>query len=138
MRPRRGGAAVEMAILTPVFLLLLAGVLELVLLMHRAYVLDRITMEACRAGVSVMEGLYPTGDLIEQAAIDYAVQALEDVGVPCGDGCLVAAEWEELDDWMVLRVSLAQPWVPLTGIFPKVLKPLYSEAVMLTQQQVLQ
>ena len=136
LRRKRGAAAVEFALTLPFLLMVVMGIIELSLLMHRAHMVTRVARDACRIGSGVIEGVDPTGDDIEAAAIDHAEFALETLGVDCGSGCEVDAEWYEDDGWMLLRVHVDVPYEPFTGLMPMLPESTHCGFVMLTQQQV--
>ncbi len=134
--PRRAAAAVEFALTLPFLLLVVMGIIELSLLMHRAHQITRVARDACRIGSGVLEGVEPTGDDIEAAAIDHASFALETLGVDCGSGCDVDATWYEEEGWMLLRVEVDVPYEPFTGLLPFLPETTHCGFVMLTQQQI--
>ncbi len=135
-RRRRGAAAVEFALTLPFLLLVVMGIIELSLLMHRAHQITRVARDACRIGSGVLEGVAPTGDEIEAAAIDHAEFALETLGVDCGAGCTIDATWYEDEGWMLLRVEVDVPYDPFTGLLPFLPDSTHCGFVMLTQQQI--
>ncbi len=141
LRRRRGGvAAIEFALTLPVMLLVLMGIVELSLLQSRMYTISRAARDACRIGSGVIEGVDPTGDDIEAAAVDHAQFVLDTAGIDCGGGCTLTADWFEDADtgWMFLRVFVGVPYEPFTGLLPQLADATRSEFVMLTQQQAVE
>jgi hypothetical protein len=104
---------VEFALTLPVMLLVVMGIVELSLLMHRVHQVTRAARDACRLGAGVLEGTDPTGDEIELAAEDQALAILAAQAVDCGGGCDVDATWFENDGWMLLRVDIEVPYDPV-------------------------
>ena len=133
---RHGSAAVEFALTLPVLLLVVIGVIELSLLMHRSYATTRVARDACRIGSGVLEGVDPTGEFIELAAEDHATFALEAAGIDCGAGCDIDATWYESEGWMLLRVDVDVPYQSFTRLLPMLPDTTHGGFVMLTQQQI--
>lgn len=133
---RRGVAAIEFAITLPVLLTIFIGVVEISLLLSRQYLINRAARDACRVGSTVIEGVDPTGDLIERAAEDHARFVLLSAGLTCAGGCIIDAEWYELHSWYVLYVTVDMPYRSLTGLTPFMPDHTRGEFTMLTQQQV--
>jgi hypothetical protein len=127
---------VEFALTLPVMLLVVMGIVELSLLMHRVHQVTRAARDACRLGAGVLEGTDPTGDEIELAAEDQALAILAAQAVDCGGGCDVDATWFENDGWMLLRVDIEVPYDPFSGLLPMLPESTRGSFTMLTQQQV--
>ena len=136
-RRRRGVGALEFALTMPSLLLVILGIVELSLLMHRHDVVTRCARRAARMASGVLEGVEPTGDEVEEAAVDHATFALDAAGVSCGAGCMVDAEWFEDDEgWWMVAVDVEVPYQPFTQLFPILPDATRGHFVMLTQQQV--
>lgn len=135
---RRGASVVEFALTLPVMLLVVMGIVELSLLMHRVHMVTRAARDACRLGSGVIEGTAPTGDVIEAAAEAQALDILAAQAVDCGGGCDVDATWFENDGWMLLRVDLQVPYEPFSGLLPMLPDSTRGTFTMLTQQQVVE
>ena len=136
-RPLRHGASViEFTLILTPMLLVVLGIVELSLLMHRVHLVARAARDACRIGSGVLEGPEPTGDLIEEAAEEHALSVLDAQDVDCTAGCDVAATWYEQDGWMLLRVQIEVPYEPFSGMLPMIPEDTRGSFVMLTQQQV--
>ncbi len=133
---RHGASAVEFALTLPILLLVVMGIVELSLLMHRSYTVTRVARDSCRVGSGVLEGVEPTGDLIETSAEEHATFALEAADIDCGAGCDVEATWYEADGWMMLWVDVDVPYDPFTGMLPMLPDTTHGGFVMLTQQQI--
>ena len=131
-------AALEFALTMPILLLVLVGIVELSLLMHRVNVVSRVARDASRVGSMVIEGMNPTGDQTEAAAIAHARFALQAAGVDCTGGCEVQAEWFELEEWHLLRVAIDAPYDPVMGAFPLVPDSVHGAFVSMTQQQMVE
>jgi len=127
---------VEFALTLPFLLFVVMGIIELSLLMHRAHQITRIARDSCRIGSGVLEGVEPTGDEIEAAAIEHAEFALQTLEVDCGSGCDVEATWYESEGWMLLRVEVDVPYEPYTNMLPFLPDSTHCGFVMLTQQQI--
>jgi|JI10StandDraft_1071094.scaffolds.fasta_scaffold360308_1 hypothetical protein len=135
-RPRRGAGAVEFALTLPFLMFLTMGIIELSMLMHRNYIVSRAARDAARIASGVMEGANPNGNLIEAAAEEQAGFVLQAAGIDCDDlDCEIIAEWIELDDWMMVQVTVGVPYTPFTELFPLVPEMTARSFTMLTQQQ---
>jgi hypothetical protein len=133
---RRGVAAIEFALTVPFLLAVVLGVVEFSLLMHRTHLMHRASLDACRTGASVLEGVTPTGDQIEAAAIAEARFSLGAAGIPCGVDCVIQADWHRVNrKWMMLTVNIDVPYAGVTGLVPRLPATTHGEFTMLTQQQ---
>ena len=136
-RTRRGVGALEFALTLPFLLLVVVGIVELSLLMHRAQVVTRSARDACRVASGVMEGVDPTGDLIEDAAEEAARLSLLAAGIDCHVvACQIQATWHEVEDWHMIRTVVGVPYTPMTGLMPGLRDVTRSDFEMLTQQQI--
>lgn len=135
---RRGVAALEFLLTAGFLLLIVAGIVELSLLMQQSHLVTRAARDAARTGAGVSEGSDPTGDEIEAAAIEHALFALQAAGIDCDSSCELSAEWFEhpTAHWMLLRVEVGVPYAPLMGLLPGVPTMTRSDFVALTQQQL--
>lgn len=137
-RARRGVAALEFALTVPFLLMVVLGVTELSMLIHRTHLMSRAALDACRTGASIIEGLDPTGDEIEAVALGEARFALQAGGVECADGCVITADWHNVrDEWMMLTVTVDVPYDGVTGFLPMIPHTTHGEFTMITQQQII-
>lgn len=138
LRPRRGVAAIEFALTVGFLLLVVAGIVELSLLIRQSHLVARAARDAARTGAGVSEGQEPTGELIEAAAVEHATFALQAAGLPCGADCELVAEWfaHPTEDWMLLRVHVGVPYHPVMTLLPGLPDMTRSDFVALTQQQL--
>lgn len=136
-RRRHGVAAIEFALTLPILLLIVVGLVEGSLAIHRAHLVARIARDSCRVGSMVMEGQDPTGVDIEAAAIAHANFALQAASLWCGEngGCDVQAEWAPNGEWHVLYVSVRVPYQGIFGSLPLVPHYTFAEFTSYTQQQ---
>lgn len=133
---RRGVAAIEFALTMPFLLMVLLGVTEFSLLMHRTHVAYRVALDACRTGAGVLEGINPTGDQIEAAAVAEANFALATAGFACNGECVIGADWHRVNRrWMMLTVTVDVPYRGLSGILPVLPDRARGQFTMITQQQ---
>lgn len=133
---RRGVGALEFAFTLPILLLVMLGIVEMSLLMHRMHVVTRAARDGCRTGAGVFEGPNPTGDLISAAAVEQSLLSLQAAGVDCNAvTCDVDTLWFERDGWWLLRVDVGVSYAPLTGWLDLVPQMTRSDFVMLTRQQ---
>lgn len=133
---RRGVAAIEFGLTLPFLLFVVLGVVELGALMHRAHVMSRVALDACRTASSVIEGIEPTGDQIEDAAIVEARFALQAAGVDCQGQCMVTADWHRVNSkWMMLTVTVDAPYNAVSGYLPMIPRMSHGAFTMVTQQQ---
>lgn len=93
-RRQRGAAVVEFALVLPLFLLLVLGIVELSVMFHDQAVITNASREAARAGV-VLRQPKASANEIRQVALNYAQarlitfdaqQAAPTVSVPSGVG----------------------------------------------------
>lgn len=139
IRTRRASAALEFALTLPMILLILVGIVELSMLMHRSHVVSRVARDACRSASMVLEGPDPTGDVIEASAVQHARRALLAGGIDCDVlACDLRADWARRGDWMMLAVDLDVPYTPLTGLLPGLPRRTHGAFVLLTQQQIIE
>jgi hypothetical protein len=135
-RRRRGSGALEFALTLPFLLAVLLGIVELSMLMHRHYVISRSARDACRVASGVVEGMEPTGALIEAAALDHARFALQSADLDCDLlRCELLADWHDEDGRMLLTVEVSVPYTPVTRLFPLVPDETRRRFTMLTRQQ---
>jgi Flp pilus assembly protein TadG len=108
---------VELALVLPVLVLLLAGVFDLCVYMSRCHLVSRAARDGARVGSTVYEEGTPTGDAIEAAAVAHARAVLDEVTMGCPDGvCDVVADWAPDGDWSYLTVEVRYAYVPLFGL----------------------
>lgn len=132
---RRGVAAVEFALTLPVFMLVLAGVIELSAFISQFHIVQRAARDAARVGSITLEGPNPDGEILKQAAVDQAFTVLDAAGRPCGAGCVVAAEWFPDGDHDYISVTVSYEYVPITWAFGNLADQSVAQFTMLTQQR---
>lgn len=135
---RRGAAAAEFALSASVLFAVLVGIVEMSLLVSRTYTVTRAARDGCRIAAGVIEGVDPTGDEIEDTAVDQARFVLQTAGIECieADGCEVEASWAEHDGWMMVTVEIDVPYQPFTELLPMLPHSTHGEFTMVTQQQI--
>lgn len=122
-RHRRGGNAIEFALLLPVFIALLAGIMEYGWLFFMRATMLTAARAGCRAGSVVMPD---SGDDPEEVAEEAMTGAMDDwtfFGVDCGDAdddrCGANADTNDTDYAdTVLVCTLAIDYAGLTGVIP--------------------
>ncbi len=137
LRGRRGAAAVEIAVLLPLLLIVLVGLIEVSLAIHESHAMTRAAREGCRIGASILEGPEPTGDAIRAAAEAGAITTLETAGFACDAStrCVVTARWESVQGWQAVRVEVSRRRERLLLPWSFVSRDAQGSFVMLTQQQ---
>ncbi len=140
-RKNRGGAAaMEFVLLMPMLIVMVFGIIEFSFFISHFHHLQRAARDGARVGSLTLEGATPTGDLIEQAATEQAVDVLQANGLNCGvsHDCGVTAQWVDLLNndtrWIVVRVEV--PYQSLTGVFPDLASSSVAEFSAVTQQQL--
>jgi Flp pilus assembly protein TadG len=113
---RRGGTAIEFALLLPVFVLLVSGILDVSWLYFRQSALDVAVHDGCRHGSLRDPGI---GNASMNAVLDDAESAMSasmtDMGVPCGE-CTVAATSVMVGTESSVQCSVRLPFVSLVGV----------------------
>jgi hypothetical protein len=133
---RRGSAAVEFALCLPIFVLIVAGIVDLSSFVSVVQLASRAARDGARIGSTVIEGATPTGDLIEDESIEHVQLLLAEAGSPCGAGCEVLADWVDIDGQMFVRVHVEYPYEPIVGISAFLSDRVTAEFTMMTQQQL--
>lgn len=135
-RFRRGAAAVEFAMLVPVFAMVAVATAELSSFMSQRFLVQRAAMDGARLGATTLEGSLGDGSLIEAAAESQARGLLAHAGRPCVEGeCSVTAAYVEIQGlyWVSVDVVLRADVVPSGfGLTPEFVT---ANMVMLAQQQ---
>jgi len=114
---RRGAALVEMAVVAPLFVLLLVGIIETARIGMVAQLLASAAREGCR--VAVLNG---STQADVQARV---VAALEGSGIEVGTVTPTPTDWATASAGDPITVRLAVPssevsWLGTTGLFPSV------------------
>ncbi|MFT5686226.1 MAG: hypothetical protein ACI8RZ_007182 [Myxococcota bacterium] len=115
---RSGSAAVEFALLMPVFVLLLGGLLEFSWLFFTRSGLNAAAREGCRAGVLVDPEEIPDP---EQVATEATDEWLARYHIRCaseGARCIVSTEYIDKSPIESLRCTVTLDYRTLTGLVP--------------------
>jgi len=131
---RRGTAATEFALLLPILLSVLIGVVDGGLAMSKQHMLARAARDGARIGSMTIEPIPATGELIELAAEEAALRSLTAAGLT--SGVFVTADWDVDESglaWVTVVVSaehrsILGPMSPLHGTHAR-------SFTMLTQEQ---
>lgn len=136
-RAPRGAGAIEFALTMPILLLMLLGIVELCLLGHRHHVVSQVVRDAGRIASGVLEGVEPTGDDIEAAAIDHCERAFAFQGINCELlNCRLDADWHEDRERMFLTVTVSIPYEPVTTLYDFMPSETVRTYTVMTQQQM--
>jgi Flp pilus assembly protein TadG len=138
-RLRRGGAAIEFALVAPVLLAVFGAMLELSLYVNSFHLISRAARDATRVGSITIEGNGADGSLIEANAIEHALTVLDFTGFQCTDvpNCDVTAEWaaDPIDGNMYITTTIEYPYKGMTNLLPIVNQGVTARFTMLAQQQ---
>lgn len=111
-RSRRGSNAVEFALILPILITLLAGIVEWGWTLNQQMMVVQAAREGARAGVST-----PRDDDPETAAQARVVQSLNDMGLN-GSAATVTVSIVGAYPDELLQVNLALPHEPIIGLVP--------------------
>lgn len=111
-RSRRGSNAVEFALILPILITLLAGIVEWGWTLNQQMMVVQAAREGARAGVST-----PRDDDPETAAQARVVQSLNDMGLNGGAATVTVSIVGAYPDEL-LQVNLALPHQPIIGLVP--------------------
>ena len=111
-RSRRGSNAVEFALILPILITLLAGIVEWGWTLNQQMMVVQAAREGARAGVST-----PRDDDPETAAQARVVQSLNDMGLN-GSAATVTVTIVGAYPDELLQVNLALPHQPIIGLVP--------------------
>ena len=111
-RSRRGSNAVEFALILPILITLLAGIVEWGWTLNQQMMVLQAAREGARAGVST-----PRDDDPETAAQARVVQSLNDMGLN-GSAATVTVSIVGAYPDELLQVNLALPHQPIIGLVP--------------------
>lgn len=111
-RSRRGSNAVEFALILPILITLLAGIVEWGWTLNQQMMVVQAAREGARAGVST-----PRDDDPETAAQARVVQSLNDMGLN-GSAATVTVSIVGAYPDELLQVNLALPHQPIIGLVP--------------------
>lgn len=111
---RRGSSAIEFALVLPVIVVIMAGILEYGWYLFQLSSVVHAVRDGTRIGVTV-----PVEDGPEDTATAHARNVLEGLGVPCADGsCVVEATLVPAGDVTVMRLDISAPYEPVIGLLP--------------------
>ena len=138
-RQRRGGAAIEFALVAPVLLAVFGAIIELSLYINNFHLVSRAARDATRVGSITIEGDDADGSLIEANAVAHAISVLDATGYTCSTvpTCEVSADWHQdaVDGNMYVTTTIHSPYKGLTNLVPIVNDGLNARFTMMTQQQ---
>jgi len=120
LQARRGAAAIEFALVAPVMLLMVTGVIE----WGRYTNQQQVVLHAVREGARMGAGLTAGGVSDEQEVIDLlsiskdrTITILNEGGLD-GTGATVVTDIERVDDVDMIRVTATVPYQPIVGLVP--------------------
>ncbi|MCO4772543.1 MAG: pilus assembly protein [Deltaproteobacteria bacterium] len=114
-RPDRGSVSIELALVVPIFLLLVTGIVDYGWYLSRSSRVVVAVRDGARIGATYVDDEVDT----PPGAADARVRAaLDDAGIPCGDGCSISAVEGSVDGVPSLTVSAIIPIEPITGLLP--------------------
>jgi hypothetical protein len=115
----RGGAAVEFAMLLPLFLMLIFAMLEYSWVMLSQASLGSAARDGCRHGAVVAPWNGPGSDGSIAEAQDVIDARLEAFGVSCASAaCEISVEIEGERPDQVLTCRIARDYQPIIGLLP--------------------
>lgn len=118
MRTRTGNAALEFALLLPVFAALLVGILDYGWLFYHHAALDSATSTGCRAGSLLDPGMGEADMAAVQSRGETATSdALTALGIDCDGRCRTTATAFGTNPARSLRCSLQFDFDPLVGVY---------------------
>ena len=131
MRTRRGAAALEFALIFPVYTMLMVGILDYGWLFYHRAALDSAASSGCRSGSLVDPGMNEADmTLVEQRAEASTLASLQTLGVDCGVGCKVDATPFGDNPARSLRCAARLDFSPLIGLY---LDPLLMESLQVSR-----
>ena len=111
---RRGSSAIEFALILPVIMVIMAGILEYGWYLFQLSSVVHAVRDGTRIGVTV-----PIEEGPEAIAAAHARSVLEGLGVPCSGGsCVVEATLQPAGDVTVMRLDIEVPYEPVVGLLP--------------------
>ena len=110
-----GAAAVEFAVVLPVFVALLLGIVDFGWFFFHEVTIANAAREGARTGVTHAPGDAEDGIT---AAVARAREYLETSGVSCGETCSVVATDVGTSPELLLEVTIQYPYTPLVGFIP--------------------
>lgn len=120
LQPRRGAAAIEFALVAPVMLLMVSGVIE----WGRYTNQQQVVLHAVREGARMGAGLTAGGVSDEQEVTDLlsiskerTIHILNEGGLD-GTGATVVTEIDRVDDVDMIRVAATVSYQPIVGLVP--------------------
>ena len=116
--PRRGAELIEMALVLPVFLLVLIGMMEVAWLFYYRSSLDAAANIGCRAGAIIDPGKNESDmDALQVSTQAALVQAMSEQGVAdCDTQCSSAVEAVGDSPGRSLVCSVTYDFTPLIGL----------------------
>lgn len=114
-RSRRGAHAIEFALLLPVFILLMAALMEFGWLFYVRGLFVMATSQGCQSGARFhpADSFFGPVPMAEASILTY----LQDRNVPC-DTCSTLAYLEGTTPNTILRCELTGPYIPLLNMVP--------------------
>ena len=128
---RRGGAAIEFALVLPILVALLFGIMEYGWLFLQQSNLIAAVREGTRVGVTYAKDDTPDPTTAAEARV---AEALESYGFDA-DSATVAATYEGSSPDEKLKVTASVPYAPLLGVMIAVPDNLSGEMTMLLEVQ---
>jgi Flp pilus assembly protein TadG len=130
----RGNAAIEFALLMPLMLLLLAGIVDGSMFLLDRHAAVRAARDGARVAASVVEDPPATGDKIEAAAQLYAEKSLAAAEVvPLS----VSADWTtDADGWSWITLTIVVRHRATFGPYSPFERDIIHSFTMLTQEQI--
>lgn len=117
VRLRRGATALEFALILPVFVTLISGLIDFGWLFFQQSALDTSTSVGCRAGALVDPGIGEAEiEDVRDAAEAAMLQAISDAGAPCSELiCQTEVETFGTSPGRSLTCTVVRDFEPLIG-----------------------
>lgn len=130
----RGNAAIEFALLMPLMLLLLAGIIDGSLFLIDRHAAVRAARDGARVAATVVEDPPVTGAEIEAAAVQYASESLAAAEV---EPMSITADWStDEEGWSWITITIVVRHRAMFGPYSPFSRDIVHAFTMLTQEQV--
>ena len=117
-RFRRGGNAIEFALLLPVFIALLAGIFEFGWMFFMRSTVIRAVQHGCRAGAVIPPTDLPSPQDVAKAAMANYLSTFDIACRSEDDRCEATVEADGESPYETLQCKLVMAYDPITGLVP--------------------